>query len=145
MIVTSEWERKTFRVKAVRITEGNIREIAEWTRGEHTKPERGGSFVRVPCGAKKENCKAYVGDWVTSLITYNDGTEPEEPNFRVYKQHTFLQAFRQIMSEAEKYAKVHELLMKIRGAQDVATYYGETSEDVLLLIDQTAREICELV
>jgi hypothetical protein len=148
MIVTSDldsFERKTFKVKAVRITAGNIREIAEWTDGDYEWPENGAQFVRIPCGSKKDNCRAYSGDWVTCLIHYNDSEPPEEPNFRVYKEHTFLQAFLKIMGEAEKYARVHELLMKIRSAQDKATYYGDTSDEVLLLVDKTAHEICKIV
>jgi len=79
------------------------------------------------------------------LITYNDGTVLQEPNFRVYSNHTFLQAFQKIMGETEKYARVHELLMQIRNTQDAATYHGESSEGVMLLIEQTAREICAMV
>jgi len=79
------------------------------------------------------------------LITYNDGTVLQEPNFRVYSNHTFLQAFQKIMGETEKYARVHELLMAIRTAQDTATYHSESSEGVMLLIEQTAREICAMV
>jgi hypothetical protein len=115
-----------------------MREISEWVGGDYVWPEKGAPYVHVSCGAKKENCRAYIGDWVTSLVGN------EKPNFRVYKQHTFLQTFRKILSEAEKFAKVHELLMKIRSAQDVATYYGETTEDVVLLVEKTAHEICGL-
>lgn len=147
MIVITEldtFERKTFKVKAVRITVGNIREVAEWTGGDYEWPQNRSQFVRIPCGPKRDNCRAYVGDWVTSL-DYSSGESPAEPNFRVYKDHTFLEAFREIMGEAEKYARVHELLLKIRNAQDVATYYGEASDEVLLLVDKTAREICNIV
>lgn len=147
MIVTTEvgtFERKTFRVRAMCVTNSNMQQIAEWVRGECFN-NKGRPFILISCGSKRENRKAFVGDWVTNLIHYNDGVTPEEPNYRVYNNHTFLQAFQQIMDEAEKYAKVHELLMQIRKAQDTATYHGESSEGVMLLIDQATREICSFV
>lgn len=48
------------------------------------------------------------------------------------------------MTESEKYAKIHELLLNLVRAQDVATYYGESSDGVLLLVEKTARKICEM-
>ena len=142
MIVTAEldtFERKSFQVKAIRVAATNMREVSEWVGGDYVWPEKGkgAPYVRLRCG--KDNGRAYIGDWVTSLVG------DEKPNFRIYKQHTFLQTFRQILSEAEKYAKVHDLLMKIRNAQDVSTYYGETSEGVLLLVEKTAHEICGII
>jgi hypothetical protein len=148
MIVTTEvgtYERKTFRVRALCVTNSNMQQIAEWVEGEVVNAEKRRPFIRVSCGSKKENRMAFVGDWITNLVHYNDGETPEEPNYRVYNNHTFLQAFQRIMAEEEKYAKVHELLMKVRTAQDTATYHGESSEGVLLLIEQVAREICSIV
>lgn len=141
MIVTAElqtFERKTFRVQAIRVMRSNLREIAQWTGGEYKVPERGAPYVIIPAGEKKENQRAYIGDWVTSLI--GDGK-----NFRTYKQATFLQIFNHIMNEAEKFAKVHEMLLKLALAQDAATYHGDTSGEMVLLVEKTAREICAIV
>lgn len=139
MIVTTElgtYARATFSVNAVRVTARNVREISEWVGGSYVWPKKGAPYVTLPV---RGNGRAYIGDWVTRLI--GDG---ETSNFRVYNNQTFETNFRQIMDDAEKYAKVHELLMKIRTAQDVTTYYGETSEGVVLLVEQTAHEICNL-
>lgn len=141
MIVTTElqaFERRTFRVKAVQVTKRNMREIAEWTGGSYTFPEHGAPFITIPCGEKRENLKAYTGSWVTSLIG-------DERNFRVYQNHTFLQAFQEIMNEANKYARVHELLLNVARAQDSATYHNDSSGDVILLVEKTAREICSFI
>lgn len=134
------YQRKTFQVRAMRVTKSNMREIASWVGG--TVVEGRAPHILVSCGDKKENRKAFVGSWITNLI--NDEA-PDELNLRVYDNHTFLQAFQQIMDEADKYARVHELLMLVRNAQDHATFNGETSEGVMLLIDQAAREICSFV
>lgn len=139
-VVTATYERKTFRVEAVRVTSENLEEIAEWCGGR-VIPERIGysrTFVQIPIGHNGLNViHAFVGNWVTCLV--------KTKSFRVYKEKSFLEAFRGIMSETEKYAKVHELLMRIRHAQDVATYHGDTSEDVLLLVDRAAHQICEMM
>jgi hypothetical protein len=144
-VITSEWVRKSFRVKAVQVTRENYLEIADWTGGEVVWKTRGASYVKIDCGSKKESRTAFAGDWVTCLITYNDGEAPEEPNFRVYNNSTFLQAFKQIMSEADKFAKIHNKLMMLIRAQDSATYHGESSAGMIELVDKTARELCEMV
>lgn len=145
MLILSEWERKTFRVKSVQITRTNMDEIAVWTGGEVLFPVNGRPYVQIPCGSKKDNSRGYVNDWVTSLITYNDGTEPEEPNFRVYQQKPFLQAFRQIAAKEETYVKIHEKLLNLTRAQDRATYFGDGQGDVMLLVQKMAKEICDMV
>lgn len=131
------FERKTFRVKAIRVTAKNMREIADWTGGEIIDKPNRANYVMFLCGAKREPRTAYAGDWVTSLMG-------DEGNFRVYNNHTFLQAFQKIVNEAEKYAKVHELLLKVARAQDSATFFGDASGDVVLLIEKTARDICNI-
>jgi hypothetical protein len=148
MIITDTlftFERNSFKVKAVRITPRNVQEIAEWTAGEIVQPEKGARYVRIPCGSKKENRKAYVGDWVTNLVTYNDGQAPEEPNFRVYNHQDFTHAFHPVTSETEKFAKVHDLLLKLALAQDRATYHGDSSGEMVHLVETTAREICNII
>jgi hypothetical protein len=143
VIVTSDWARKTFRVKAIRITAENMAELAEWCGGEirdSDLPATNAASIGVPTGhvgGRTQRTWAYVGDWITRLSDAN--------NFRVYKNRSFLLAFQEIMSESEKYAKIHEMLMQIRNAQDSATYWEQSSEGVLLLVDQTAQKICEMM
>ena len=147
MIVTAmldTYERKSFQVKAVRVTAENIREIAEWTRGELKDiglPTTNAATVGVPVGEVNGRVKrewAHIGDWVTSLVG-------DEKDFRVYKQSTFLHCFTQIMGETEKFSKVHELLLKLALAQDSATYHGDSSGEMVLLVEKTAREICNII
>lgn len=143
MIVTSDWARKTFRVKAIRVTAENAAELAEWCGGElHDAdlPTTNAISISVPTGhvaGRTRKTRARIGDWITRLSEGN--------NFRVYPNRSFLLAFQEIISETERYNKIHGLLTKIRYAQDAATYHGKTSEDVMLLIDQTAREICGMM
>lgn len=146
MIVTAElqtYERKTFQVKAIRVTPENISEIAQWTGGglrDYGLPATNAAIVDVPIGQVNGRTimeKAHIGDWVTCLANSKD--------FRVYRNKTFLQAFQASMEQVEKYTKVHELLLKIARAQDAATFHGDSSGDVILLIEKTAHEICEMV
>lgn len=141
MLITAPFERCTFRVEAVRVTTTNLAEIAEWCGGRVVETrgyEPGRCHVQVPAGPDgKAIARAHVGNWVTCLDRMR--------SFRVYKEKSFLEAFRGIMSDTEKYAKVHEMLMKIRNAQDTATYWGQGSEGVLILVDQTAKKLCEMM
>lgn len=145
-VVTATYERKTFRVEAVRITSTNMEEVAEWCGGRVVKVQdygwgvydQGRSYVQVPTGHQHDKiAHAHIGNWVTCLTKTN--------SFRVYKEKSFLMAFRGILSETEKYAKVHELLVKVTRAQDAATFHGDSgSGEVALLIEQAAREICSM-
>lgn len=146
MIITAElqtYERKSFQVKAIRVTSENISEIAKWTGGDLTDtdlPATNAAIVHVPTvqvNGREQKEKAHIGDWVTCLA--------DSPNFRVYRNKTFLQAFQEAMTQTEKYAWVHEKLLRIARVQDDVTFHGETSEGVMLLVEMTAREICERV
>jgi len=146
MIVTAElqtYQRRAFKVKAIRITRENINEIAKWTGSEvHYTYGSNGDFlvIHVPTGkvsGRVFKTTAYIGDWVTCLA--------DSPDFRVYRDKSFLQTFQAVLDETEKYVKVHELLLKVARAQDSATYHGNSSGDVILLIEQTAHEICALI
>lgn len=140
-VITATYERMTFRVEAVRVTTNNMEEVAEWCGGRVVDIDTSGfgrKHVQVPTGKDGMSiAHANIGNWVTCLVKGN--------SFRVYKEKSFLEAFRGIMSETERYAKIHELLMKIRTAQDSATYHGDGSADVVLLIDKVAHEICRMM
>jgi hypothetical protein len=140
-IITAPFERATFRVEAVRVTTDNMEEIAEWCGGRVVETPGyapGRKHIQIPTGPTGLGlARAHLGNWVTCLV--------KAKSFRVYKEKSFLEAFHSIMSDTEKYAKVHEMLMKIRNAQDVATFNEEGHGDVLLLVDQTARQLCEMM
>ena len=143
MIVTKTFERATFRVEAVRVTTKNLKEIAEWCGGRVVNLDDvgvGRTHIKVPLGrieGREKIAHAYLGNWVTCL----EGTQ----NFRVYREKSFLNAFHEVTSEAEKFAKIHELVLSVSRAQDTATYYGDSSGDVILLVEKVAREICRMI
>ncbi len=140
-VITAQFERHTFRVEAVRVTTNNLEDIAEWCGGRVVDTPgyaEGRKHVQVPTGPTGMGiARAHLGNWVTCLV--------KAKSFRVYKEKSFLEAFRSIMTETEKYAKVHEMLMRIRNAQDTATYWEQGSDGVMLLVEQTARELCEMM
>lgn len=120
-IVTATFERKTFRVQAIRVTAENMQELAEWTGGElgvtNASYDEGRPFVNVPVGhvnGRERLARAYVGNWITRLSEGN--------NFRVYKDKSFVEAFRAIMADTEKYAKVLELVKAAMREENTATY-----------------------
>lgn len=136
-MITESFERATFRVEAVRVTTQNMVLVAEWCGGRIVQND-GRKHIQVPSGLRNEHiAHAYIGTWVSCLA----GTT----SFRVYKEKSFTEAFRPIMSRDEKFAKVHEILLRLRLAQDRATYHGDSSGDVILLIEKMTHEICEMI
>lgn len=132
-IVTAAYERCSYQVKAVRVTSDNMDDIARWCGGRVV-----GWNVQVPTGQNGDKIAfASIGNWITHLEKNNA--------FRVYKERSFLETFRKVVSEAEKYAAIHEKLMRIARAQADVTYYSDTTDGVLLLVETTAHEICGMV
>lgn len=132
-VVTATYERCSYQVKAVRVTSTNLDEIAKWCGGRVVNYK-----VLVSTGPKGDIVAyASIGNWITLLEKSN--------TFRVYKEKSFLETFRQVVVDADKFAAIHEKLLKIARAQDVATYYGETSDEILLLVEKIAHEICGMV
>jgi hypothetical protein len=140
-IITAPFERYTFRVEAVRVTTSNLEEIAEWCGGRVVETPGyapGRKHIQVPTGPTGKGLdRAHLGNWVTCLV--------KARSFRVYKEKSFLEAFHSIMSDTEKYAKVHQMLMQISAAQDKATYYQDSHAGVMLLVDDIARRLCEMM
>jgi len=138
MIVTATYERRTFRVQAIRVTAENIQEVAEWCDGtikDADLPATNAAYIRVPA-YNRNPTRARIGDWITRL---GDST-----NFRVYQNKTFLQAFREIFDEQKRYAEVHAILWNAMLKQDVATYNGESSKGMDIVADKAVRNIIEL-
>jgi hypothetical protein len=140
-IITAPFERYTFRVEAVRVTTANLEEIAEWCGGRVVETPGyapGRKHIQVPTGPTGKGLdRAHLGNWVTCLV--------KARSFRVYKEKSFLEAFHSIMSDTEKYAKVHQMLTQISTAQDKATYYQDSHAGVMLLVDDIARRLCEMM
>jgi len=146
VIVTTTYQRKTFRVQAIRVTEENMKELADWCGGQfkiETSGPHGGlgdPYIQVAIGrvqGRPQHASAYVGDWVTRLSAGN--------NFRVYKSKSFLEAFQEIANHEEKYAEVHQVIVNAMNQQDKATWGGVgTSAEMDLVADKATRAILGL-
>lgn len=106
---TQKFQRKTFVVDAVQVTEENMEEVAKWCRGTiqttdskiaeglHQEPQR---FIKVsvlnPYNPRQE--QAFAGDWV--LFTKN--------NFKVYVEKGFHKVFEPVFKEQEKAAAPYQ-------------------------------------
>jgi hypothetical protein len=140
MIVTTTWERRTFRVQAVRVTEENFFELAEWCGGTWTGAvgtnRYANRYITIQ-GRGNSTARARIGDWITRLGDAN--------NYRVYQSKTFLEAFREIVSAEQRYAEVHQVVMNAMHKQDAATYNGEASKGMDLVADKATRDILALL
>lgn len=99
MIEAEMFERKTFQVRAIRVTRENIAQLAEscgwrYVTGSNLRPH-----LVIPRNEERDS-RAYLGNW----ITY----KPEDGNghFHVYSHHVFKHAFREILDEHEKREKI---------------------------------------
>lgn len=79
-----KFTRKPFDVEALRVTDSNIKEVAEWCGGELLS-EGGKAFISVDASkpANERQTKAFVGDWV---LFFNKG-------YKVYLHKAFIGAF----------------------------------------------------
>jgi hypothetical protein len=142
VIVTATFERRTFKVQAIRVTAENIMELTGWCGGELIDghlPATNAMYIRVPVSnitGRRQTAEARVGDWITRLTDAN--------NFRVYKNKSFLQAFQEIADESQKYAEVHQIIVNAMHKQDTATYNGESSRGMDAVADRATRAILGL-
>lgn len=143
MIITQTFERRTFRVQATRVTVENIMELTGWCRGvlvDGHLPTTNAAYIRVPISniaGRQQTAQAHVGDWITRLTDTN--------NYRVYRDKSFLQAFKEIASDAQKYSEVHQIIANAMRRQDLATYNGESSHGMDLVADKATRDILALL
>jgi hypothetical protein len=115
-----------------------MRDLAEWCGGDLARTlddENSRDYVSVPVGhmnGRERLARAYVGNWVTRLSEAN--------NFRVYKDKSFLEAFREIMADTEKYAKVLELVKAAMREENTATYLERPD-----IVEGTAEVIAQKI
>jgi hypothetical protein len=137
------WTRKSFDVRAVRITDDNIRVVALWSGGIVRRlPNNPGEALRgvnkrciqleVNHYNKLREVKAYVGDWI--LMT--------DEGFRHYRDKSFRLAF-QPKDPRKRYEEVRALVSRAMIEQDAATYLGRSSE-TKGLTDEIALQIIQL-
>lgn len=143
MIETTTFQRKTFRVKAVQVTEENLDELAKWCGGavrlepigmDGFKPYVEVTTCRVPTARISRHVKdrAYVGDWITRLSDAN--------NFRVYRNKSFKVAFEKLPEPAEKLDVIVEILADFVADRDDAM----NQADMYSVHQEAAKKIVAL-
>lgn len=130
------FERKTFRVEALQVTAGNIREVAEWCNAQYKTPDSGKPYLIVPSGTRGNCARARIGDWITRLTDAN--------NFRVYQNHVFREAFTELPNDEERFAIAVQYVKSAMNVQDSATYHGD-SLNVGDIAETVAKKILALV
>lgn len=88
---TTKYIRKPFEVDAVKVTEDNLLEVAEWCQGEVvTEGDAQYVKVRVARVLNERQTKAFIGDWVLYAGT----------GYKVYTAKAFSKSFEQITGVA---------------------------------------------
>lgn len=137
--------RKTFTVRAIRVTGNNVERIARWCGGVVDHPEVDGQLVtavavpvRDRTGKHINFIRAYYDMWVTRLTT--------EDCFRVYSDRTFRQGFEIVDNRGEEtLAKVVHLVKSAMMKQHVSTQQGATEIDTELFGEHVAKLIMKVV
>uniref|UniRef100_A0AAU7GY99 Uncharacterized protein n=1 Tax=Streptomyces phage Scarif TaxID=3158858 RepID=A0AAU7GY99_9CAUD len=144
--------RKTEAARSVQVTEENMLEVSRWCNGAIRTYRRitgDGYGTRIDFQARDRHGResterAYSGDW---LVFY-----PDSHRFEVYRPKAYSATFetreerarREELESPEAHARntmVHQLVLKAMRAQDVATYYGDSSGDT----DVVSREITDQI
>lgn len=85
---THKFARKPFYVDAVRVSEANISEVAEWCEGEIESTEDGQAYIKVKVHRPltERQTQAFIGDWVLFAGT----------GFKVYVPKAFDKSFEKV-------------------------------------------------
>lgn len=85
---THKFARKPFYVDAVRVSEANIEEVAQWCNGKVMENEDGQRYVKVTVlrPLNDRQTEAFIGDWVLYAGT----------GFKVYTTKAFDKAFEKV-------------------------------------------------
>ena len=96
-IKTEQYQRKSFEVDAIQVTEENLEEVAKWCQGDvRTEKSRRGDEekryvkVRVHVPLNPRQTKAFVGDWVLYAGA----------GYKVYTDNAFQNSFEKVSVEA---------------------------------------------
>jgi hypothetical protein len=129
--------RKTFTVRAVRVTSLNMREVTLWCGGRYVIPTAFGRrpYVEVPFGTdptrQKKMIRAYHGDWVTCLLKTNA--------YRVYNEQSFRAAFDEVLDNHGKFQAVLDLIEEGIGPQSRLDPFYENAD-----LADLARKIMDI-
>lgn len=94
---THKFARKPFYVDAVRVSESNIEEVAEWCKGK-VETEDGQTFIRVEVNRplNERQTQAFIGDWVLFAGT----------GFKVYQPKAFDRSFEKVKHLSKEQADI---------------------------------------
>lgn len=95
-IVTEKYTRKPFEIEAIRVTEDNMEDVAQWCGGEIHKTEVGKRYIKVDVirPLTEKQTKAFAGDWVLKNESGKNG-------FKVYQHKAFINCFQKILEAVE--------------------------------------------
>lgn len=91
MITPEKFQRKPFFVDAVRVTEENAKDVAQWCLGNLVEAEDGRHHikVRVHHPLNERQTKAFIGDWILYA----------SKGFKVYTNKAFNNNFESVFTE----------------------------------------------
>jgi hypothetical protein len=135
------WVRNTFSVEAVRVTEENMRKVANWCDGRIYGQQNLNESVKLYVQfdavgySKHYAAKAFVGDWVIRV----DG------HFKHYTDNAFRRAYQ---PKTDKLKEVFELVAAAFGKHDeycCSNCYGKSGlPSNEQLSEEAAKEIVKL-
>ena len=130
-IEPSKFQRKTYNIKAIRVTPDNLKALAEELKADSIEVEKEGLVINLG------GLGVMVGDWVVEL---------PGGKFQIYSHEEFVEDY-QTHSERgnhdEKYAKIYGLVKAAMVKQDLATYYSQGSAGMDLVAIQTTQKILD--
>ena len=133
--------RRAYKVQAVRITNDNIREIAEHLGLEYSEAPNGFGpdyDEPLPHVSSVRRGNGFIGDWV---VVY------ENDDFKFFPDKEFAERFRthsEQLAADEKYAKVFQIVVAALQIQANASYHGDTDGMDLVAIETTKKLLDEL-
>lgn len=128
----AKYWRLSYQIEALRLTEDNLQDVAEFIGGEYTKEFGDEWYVRhVDVG------EGYAGEW---LVQHGE-------MFRFYTDEEFLNRFKtndEHIHTDRRYAKIFQLVAGAMAKQDRATFSGDQTGMDLLMIETVKRIVGEL-
>src|SRR5687767_10988775 len=92
MLSTGKYTRRSFEVEAIRVTNRNFDEVAEWCGGAIVVgDDKEDTYIKasVAYGRTERQTRAYVGDWVLKM---------GQKSFKIYTDKSFRKCFERLPS-----------------------------------------------
>lgn len=136
MLETQKFARKSFEIEAVRVTEENMADVANWCHGTVMRTERGADQkndtfikVRVLRPMSDRQTQAHVGDWVLYAGT----------GFKVYSDRSFKKHFTKVSDGVV----MHEVDRSAETGQFVSSGVAKEHPDTTVHESFTVAEVAE--